>query len=129
VPDLLLFVHTLGHLPTDNLSLHRKINTHFMSKFVDYLYDDPRIQEETEEVIDVEETESRPSEQATFRSEAEDALKCFYGFSQKKLGDFAPAALKELESFCRYLKLFYPQYFDRPSCRIKLPIANILKSS
>ncbi len=43
VPDLVLLMHMLAHIPSDNISVHRKINTHFMSKFVEYLCEDRRM--------------------------------------------------------------------------------------
>lgn len=43
VPELVLLMHMLAHIPSDNVSVHRKINTHFMSKFIEYLYDDKRM--------------------------------------------------------------------------------------
>lgn len=148
VPDIVLLIHMMAHVPAENLSLHKKVNTHFMARYIEYLYEDKRIQdaddetshhgddpEEPEldgpEVIEVEDVSptSEENEHTSFRSEAEEALKCFYGFSQKKLGEFVPTTYKDVENFTKYLKLFYPQYFEKPSFRIKLPINNILKAS
>lgn len=43
VPDLVLLMHLLAHIPNDNVSVHRKINSHFVSKYLEYLYDDKRM--------------------------------------------------------------------------------------
>lgn len=110
VPDLVLLMHMLAHVPNDNISVHRKINTHFMSKFIDYLYDDKRMELEDEsgsegrdrsadreknlEVISMDSEEKgceQQGEQTSFRDDCEEVLKCYYGFSQRKLSEFAPS--------------------------------------
>lgn len=56
-------------------------------------------------------------------------MKCYYGFSQKKLVEFVPSNYKEIENFTRYLRIFHPKYFEEPSTKIKIPICNILRAA
>jgi hypothetical protein len=43
IPEILIFLHFLIHIPTENISIHKKYFTHFAHKFMEYLYNDKRI--------------------------------------------------------------------------------------
>jgi len=44
--------------------------------------------------MQVEESSESENEHTSFRWEAEETLKCYYNFSQKKLSEFAPTTYK-----------------------------------